>query len=56
MSLGLVRNHEKVVGRASLPPMIFAWCAVRTLENFLGTGWKAGATDGKNLLKPRQVR
>jgi hypothetical protein len=56
MSLGLIRNHEKMVGRASLPAMILAWWAMRTLENFCGTGWKAGATDLKILLKPRQVR
>ena len=54
MSLGLARNHEKVVGQ--VPTVILAWGAVRTLENFLGTGWKAGATDGKNVSKPRQVR
>jgi hypothetical protein len=56
MSLGLGRNHEKMVGRASVPAMTFAWCAVRTLQNFLCTGWKACATDLKNLAKPRQVR
>jgi hypothetical protein len=41
----LARNHEKMVWRDSVPPMIFEWCAVRTIENFPGTGWIACAID-----------
>jgi hypothetical protein len=33
MSLGLARNHEKVVGWASVPAMILKCCIVRTLGN-----------------------